>query len=285
MYTLKKMKLRDECFTTPSLNSKASEIGSTVLQKATEKGKKVVMVIPAYNENKRIEAAIEQIITLLQERTNYDFKIVIAEEGSNDCTYLTAKLLERRYPGRVKVLHRDAKIGRGYSVKQAWLSEEADIYCYADADLPFGYNDIFNVIKAIEEGKCDVATGSRYLGSSSTIRPALRLFVSFVYNKLVRLITNSKLRDHQCGLKAVNRTIVDAVVTRSMEKHWSWDSEILVLSQLSGFRVREIPITWVERRHKRTPLVRTIKDVIEHSRWLFSFPIKIRSTLSKIRGF
>jgi len=267
------------------VNPEASQLGSTVLQRPTEKRKKVVMVIPAYNEDKRIESVVEYMITLLQERTNYDFKIVIAEEGSKDCTYLTAKLLERRHPERVKVLHRDNRIGRGYSVKEAWLSEEADIYCYADADLPFGYKDVLNVIKAIEEGKCDVATGSRYLRSSSTIRPALRLFVSFIYNKLVQFITNSKLRDHQCGLKAVNPMIVNAVVKLSKEKHWSWDSEILVLSQLSGFKVQEIPITWIERRHKRTPLKRTIKDVTEHSRWLFSFPIKTRSTISKSRGF
>lgn len=267
------------------VNPKASELGSTALQRTTEKRKKVVLVIPACNEDKRIESTVEQIITLLQERTNYDFRIVIAEEGSKDCTYLKAKLLERRHPERVKVLHRGNRIGRGYSVKEAWLSEKADIYCYADADLPFGYNDILNVIKAIEVGKCDVATGSRYVRSSSTIRPALRLFVSLTYNKLVQLVTNSKLRDHQCGLKAVNRTIVNAVVRRSKEKHWSWDSEILVLSQLSGFKVQEIPITWIERRHKRTPLIRTIKDVTEHTHWLFSFPIKIRSTISKSHGF
>jgi glycosyltransferase involved in cell wall biosynthesis len=267
------------------VNPEASQLGSTVLQRPTEKRKKVVMVIPVYNEDKRIESVVEHMITLLQERTNYDFKIVIAEEGSKDCTYLMAKLLERRHPERVKVLHRDNRIGRGYSVKEAWLSEEADIYCYADADLPFGYKDVLNVIKAIEEGKCDVATGSRYLRSSSTIRPALRLFVSFIYNKLVQFITNSKLRDHQCGLKAVNPMIVNAVVKLSKEKHWSWDSEILVLSQLSGFKVQEIPITWIERRHKRTPLKRTIKDITEHSRWLFSFPIKTRSTISKSRGF
>ena len=266
-------------------NPKASGLGSTVLQRPTEKRKKVVMVIPAYNEDKRIESVVEYMITLLQERTNYDFKIVIAEEGSKDRTFLTAKLLERIHPKIVKVFHRDNRIGRGYSVKEAWLSEEADIYCYADADLPFGYNDVLNILKAIEEGKCDVATGSRYLRSSSTIRPALRLFVSFIYNRLVQFITNSKLRDHQCGLKAVSPTVVNAVVRWSKERHWSWDSEILVLSQLSGFKVQEIPITWIERRHKRTPLKRTIKDVAEHSRWLFSFPTKIRPTISKCRGF
>lgn len=274
---------RDASSATHRVNPQLSEVevNSRVLQVAIERRKKVVMVIPARDEGERIKQVVEQMITLLHEQTNYDFKIVIAEEGSKDYTYATAEQLERKHPKIVKVLHRDHRIGRGYSVKEAWLSEDADIYCYADADLPFDDHDIFNVIKAIEEDKCDIATGSRYMRDSSTIRPVLRLFVSFVYNKLVQLMTASKIRDHQCGLKAVNRTIVNDVVLRSKERHWSWDSEILVLSQLSGFRVQEVPITWVESRHKRTPIMRTIKDIIEHSHWLFSFPSRVKSILSK----
>ena len=94
---------------------------------------------------------------------------------------------------------------------------------------------------------------------SETERPFKRDFASKAYNFLVRLFLSSKLHDHQCGFKAFKRNSLMQIIDRAKDTHWFWDTEILVIAQRMGYKVREIPVRWKQARETK---VRFGKDVL-----------------------
>lgn len=233
---------------------------------------KVLAVVPAYNEERYLQVAMNRLIRLFK-RVKCSFKIAIAEEGSKDDTYTIAKGYMNKFPNLIDVFHRRTRVGRGFSVKEVWLTENADVYLYVDCDLPFSDSDILKVINYVAEGY-DLVTGSRYIRGANVRRPFLREMISRLYNLLVRILLRSRVNDHQCGLKAASRKLVELVLPLTKEKHWSWDTEILILAQTNGYKVLEVPISWLEKKHKRTPVRRTLNDLINQGIWLLRFLVK-----------
>jgi len=81
---------------------------------------------------------------------------------------------------------------------------------------------------------------------SEAKRSKKRLIASKVYNEMVRVLLNSKIRDHQCGFKAFNRKSVILILDEIKDEHWFWDTEILVKGQYKGLKIKEIPVRWQE---------------------------------------
>jgi hypothetical protein len=114
------------------------------------------------------------------------------------------------------------------------------------------------LIEAIREG-ADIATGSRLMPGSDTVRTGGREIASRSYNFLVRIFLGSRIYDHQCGFKAFNKEHILPVLSAIRSSHWFWDTEMLVRSQRNGARVREFPVRW---RAGKGTTVKT-KDVFE----------------------
>jgi hypothetical protein len=88
---------------------------------------------------------------------------------------------------------------------------------------------------------------------------------------MVRQVLNTRIRDHQCGFKAVSRQVIRHVVPQIRDQTWFFDTELLALSEKQGFRVFEIPVRWVEDTDSRVKIVKTAWDDIKgilRVRWL-----------------
>ena len=207
---------------------------------------KVSVVLPAYNEAERIELAVEEVRKELSKYYAEDeFEIIIAEDGSSDGTDRIAAELAERYEN-VRHIHSDSRLGKGKAISQAFKASKAEILVFMDVDLSTDLEHLRELIQAVEDGS-DFVTGSRLMQQSKTERPLKRDFASKAYNFLVRLFLGSKLRDHQCGFKAFRREALFEVMEKAKDTHWFWDTEVLVLAQRMGYRVREIPVRWVGR--------------------------------------
>ncbi|NOY10603.1 MAG: flippase-like domain-containing protein [Archaeoglobi archaeon] len=218
------------------------------------------VIIPAHNEAKRLERSVETLARYLQE--NFDeFEIIIAEDGSTDGTDEIARKLAEKYEF-VTHLHSDERLGKGRAVFEGIKRARYPIVIYMDADLSTDISHIKDLIRAIESGY-DIAIGSRLVKGSETERPVFREFPSRIYNLLVRALLGSKVRDHQCGFKAFKRDVVLRLGERVRDNHWFWDTELLVLAQREGLRVKEIPVRW---RHSDDGSV----SVLKTSAYLFS---------------
>ncbi|RLI79007.1 glycosyltransferase family 2 protein [Archaeoglobales archaeon] len=202
---------------------------------------KVSVVLPAYNEAKRIENAIKKTEETLKE-IGCDYEIIVAEDGSTDGT---DKIVQKLVNDRIKHLHSDERLGRGKALMNAFEKANGDVVVYIDVDLATDIKHLKELINTIQIGY-DVATGSRLLRESKAKRSFERELYSKVYNFLVRLFLKSKIRDHQCGFKAFRRDVVLELGKKAKDNHWFWDTEILVLAQRSGYKVKEIPVEWRE---------------------------------------
>ncbi len=218
---------------------------------------KVSIVLPAYNEANRLENAVREVERWM-DRTGYDYEIIIAEDGSTDGTDVVARRLTKTDP-KVRHLHSDERLGRGRALKRAFKQAEGDILVYLDVDLSTDMAHLRELIDAVAKEGYDLATGSRLMKGSEADRPFKRDFASKVYNFLVRSMLGSKLRDHQCGFKAFKRSKILPLLEEVKDDHWFWDTEILVLAQRKGLRIKEFPVRWKQSGETK---VRFTKDVL-----------------------
>ena len=216
----------------------------------------VAIILPAYNEARRLEDTVERVIAEMN-GIAIPYEIVIAEDGSRDGTDAIARTLAGRYAG-VKHLHSAERSGRGRALNRSFAATSADIVIYCDVDLATDTRHIRQLIDAIRGGY-DVATGSRLMRESDVERPANREIASRGYNCLVRLVLGSRLHDHQCGFKAFNRRTIAPLLPEVRDTHWFWDTELLVRAQRKGLKVLEFPVHW---RHGGATTVNLKRDVL-----------------------
>lgn len=202
----------------------------------------ISIVLPAYNEASRLKKAVETVKKYL-DRNGYDYEIIIAEDGSTDGTDKIAAELASN-DEKVVHLHSDERLGKGGAITRAFKEAKGDILISMDVDLSTDMKHLKQLIDAIVVEGYDIAIGSRLLKDSKTERPFKRSLASKAYNFLVRLLLGSKLHDHQCGFKAFKREVILEIVDQVKDKHWFWDTEVLVLAQRKGYRIKEFPVEW-----------------------------------------
>jgi glycosyltransferase involved in cell wall biosynthesis len=232
----------------------------------------VDVVIPVLNEAHVLQKSVETVLGFLHSHLRYRWRIVIVDNGSTDGTQNVAKELVSLYP-EVRFI-RLAQKGRGRALRQAWLQSSADIVCYMDVDLSTRLNHIPELIGAIADGGYDVAIGSRLMKESQTTRSFKRELISRLYNILVKAVLATRFSDAQCGFKAVSRNAVAAIVPQIEDQAWFFDTELLVLAEKQGYRIKDVPVLWVEDDDSRVKIIRTgwedIKGVVRLRRQLWS---------------
>lgn len=220
-----------------------------------------VMVIPTLNEERYIgemlAAADKQLSEMFKK-----YRIVVVDESSKDATTKIVRQFMRTHKS-VALISGRKPANRGFDVEYGMSKYDAKAYFYIDADLKPSLPYLNNAIKRFRNG-CDVVTGSKYANESIAKRPPLRTAVSKSYNLMVNLVFGDNILDHQCGFKLFNRNAFSIIKKRSKEKHWVWDTEVLLIAHYNNLKVCEIPILMKERKWaKRTPLKRLLKDVAE----------------------
>ncbi len=221
----------------------------------------VDVVVPVLNEAHVLEKSINRLRLFLETRLRYRWNIVIVDNGSTDGTREVARKLSEEFP-QIRFLHLLQR-GRGRALRSAWLQSSADIVCYMDVDLSTGLEHLPELLDAIAVEGFDVSTGSRLLRDSRTRRSFRREFISRVYNLMVKMILFTRFSDAQCGFKAVSREVVERIVPQIEDQSWFFDTELLVLAEKQGYRIKDIPVLWIEDDDSRVKIVRTAWDDVK----------------------
>jgi glycosyltransferase involved in cell wall biosynthesis len=212
----------------------------------TEKTKiEISVVLPAHNEAGKIENAVRQTKQALAALSSA-YEILIAEDGSTDGTAERASQIAAEDP-LVRHIHSDERLGRGKALNHAFKLAHGDIVMYMDVDLSTDLSYLKPLINAIKEEGYDFATGSRMMQESDVTRSVKRKLMSTAFNFLVRMLLRSKLRDHQCGFKAFRKEALMRILPEIEDEHWFWDTELLVRAQRNGYKVKEIPVVWIDK--------------------------------------
>ncbi len=209
---------------------------------------KFYIILPTYNE----AANLPKIITALFALPIDDFHVCIVDDNSPDGTGEIADQFAHEHPEKIEVIHRSGKLGLGTAYIQGFkfaLSKDADVIGQMDSD--FSHPPEKLVIMKDALAGCDFVVGSRYIegGSLDTRWPFWRKFLSGFGNLYARSILGLELRDATAGYRLWKREVLANIpLNRVQSNGYAFQVEMAYLASKLGFRVKEIPIHFTDRR-------------------------------------
>lgn len=206
------------------------------------------IVIPAYNEEKRIGRSLDAVLRFL-EAQNYRAEVIVVDDGSSDGTSSSASDRISRYRSagqELRVLTNKPNRGKGYSVKRGLTEANGEIVLFSDADFSSPITEAPKLIDPISKGHADVTFGSRALNREliGVRQPVIRDFGGRVFNLFMRTITGLKFKDTQCGFKAFRRELALPVFKLQSIERFGFDPEVLYIAKKRGLRLVEVPVVW-----------------------------------------
>ena len=216
----------------------------------------VEIVLPVLNEERVLEASVRALHSFLEQELKHTWSITVADNGSTDATFDIADQLADELEG-VNALH-ISDAGRGRALTQAWLGSEADVLAYMDIDLSTDLSAFPALVDAIARDGCDVAAGTRLGPGADTARSFKREVLSRGFVLLINTLFGTRLRDTQCGFKAMSRDAAHRLLPLVQDTGWFWDTELLLLAAKGDWKVRFVPVRWVEDTDSRVQIARTV---------------------------
>jgi len=205
----------------------------------------ISIVIPAYNEERRLPATLRSILEYLRTRDWAPWEIVVVNDGSKDGTAAVAARFAAEHAG-VRVLENPGNRGKGYSVRHGMLEAQGDWALFTDADLSAPIEELDKMIAAARASGASVAIGSRAVDRRLiAVRQSLfRETAGRIFNLLMRAVTGLPFADTQCGFKLFERNAVQQVFRRQRIERWGFDAEVLFIAQKFGYKIVEVPVRW-----------------------------------------
>ena len=206
---------------------------------------KALVVIPTYNERENLEELVPQILEV-----DRRFEVLVVDDASPDGTGEVADRLAAAVP-RVHVIHRPAKLGLGSAYLAGFryaLARDYDLVFEMDADFSHDPASLPEFLRAIAEA--DLVIGSRYLNGVTVVNwPIGRLLLSIAANRYTCYVTGMPLKDATAGFKCFRRAVLEAIdFDRVRSDGYAFQIEMNFKVWKKGFRVREIPIVFTDRR-------------------------------------
>ena len=225
----------------------------------------LTIVIPAYNESKRIVCTIASIAAHVAPR--YDsWELVIADDGSRDDT--VAKV-ERLGLANLRVLRAECNGGKGSAVQRGIRAARGATVLFSDADMSTPIAAIGDLLDSISMG-ADVAVGSRALARDKAERGAIRKVLSFGLRMYQRVLVPTGVQDTQCGFKMFRRDSALEILDHCEVQGFAFDIDMLYTAHRLNMTIDERPVEWVDAPGSK---VRPIKDSLAFAKEM----LKIRA--------
>jgi dolichyl-phosphate beta-glucosyltransferase len=198
------------------------------------------IVIPAYNEERRIGVTLDHVMKYLNER-NVRAEVIVVDDGSTDRT-ADVVMWYRRKTYRVKLLRLEHQ-GKGSAVRSGVNAAHGQIVFLCDADMHDGFSECEKLEAALLAG-ADISIGSRWVHHtpSTDTQPLYRRASSRVFNVCTQRLLGLKFHDTQCGLKAFTRDAAKDLFAYQHIDGWGFDPELLFVAARLGYKVVEVPI-------------------------------------------
>lgn len=220
------------------------------------------VIIPAYNEAERITATLVDIDRILSAK-KYSYEILVMNDGSKDATGATVRALE----GRIKNLHlvdNAHNQGKGGVVKQGMLRAKGEYRLFMDADNSTSVDQFDHMVPLFEQGYA-VVIGSRAMKGSllQPPEPWYRQLPGKMGNIVIQLLLAPGIWDTQCGFKGYRADAAEKIFGATRIMRWGFDAETIALAKRFGFRIKEIPVRWVNDIRSHVGLKAYLQVLIE----------------------
>jgi glycosyltransferase involved in cell wall biosynthesis len=213
------------------------------------------IVVPAYNEESRIDATLRKI-HVYAEAQQRRIEVIVVDDGSTDSTVQVVA----RFP-EVRILRLSANRGKGYAVRHGALNAAGEFVLFTDADLSSPIEEADALFAALDSAGADAAIGSRALRREliGVRESILRDYSGRCYNLLVRLFTGLRIHDTQCGFKLFRASTTRRAFELQRVEGFGFDPELLFLIERLGGKIVEMPVRW---NHDPATKVRFPRDPI-----------------------
>jgi dolichyl-phosphate beta-glucosyltransferase len=224
-----------------------------------EEPPKLSIVIPAYNEEKRIGRTLNRIREYFasQALAPGEFEIVVVDDGSTDGTARAVQDLLREMP-ELRLASNPENRGKGYSVRRGMLEARGAVSLFTDADLSSPIEEAEKLFAALRAGN-DLAIGSRAIDRSliAVHQSRFREIAGIIFNGFVRLFTGLPFHDTQCGFKAFVTAPCRVIFEMQRIEGFGFDPEVLFIARKQGLKGTEVPVRWA---HDPATKVHVLRD-------------------------
>ena len=195
-------------------------------------GKRVSVVIPAYNEEKRLSEVLGRIPDFVDE-------VIVVDDGSTDGTHEVAGVFAGKDP-RIKAIKLEENCGKGCAMREGVRQAIGDIVVFMDADGQHKPEDIIKLVEPIASGEADMVIGSRKLEEAGK-RPFHRRLSNILTTRLIRLKLGRYIYDTQSGFRAFRREFLPGITSDRYEV----ETEMLLKAAKMGARIKEVPVSMI----------------------------------------
>jgi len=236
---------------------------------------KTLVIIPTYNESENIERIVPEIL-----ERDPSIDVLIVDDSSPDGTgELADKMAEKN--SKIFVMHREKKSGLGTAYKAGFRYAIENGYDYIfemDADFSHDPKCIPSFLEAIKEA--DLVLGSRYISGVNVINwPMSRLLLSYYANVYTRWVTGLPVKDATGGFKCFRRKVLESVdLDKVKSEGYSFQIEVSLRAWKKGFKIKEIPIVFEDRREGRSKMS---KKIVREAVWMV-WKLRLLSILGRL---
>jgi dolichyl-phosphate beta-glucosyltransferase len=223
------------------------------------------IIVPAYNEEKRIGKTIFAINEYLQKQ-NYSYEIIVSDDGSKDGTVELVKNLGEKIEN-LRVIDNKENHGKGYVVRQGIMQAKGEYRLFMDADNATTVDQVENLLPFFKNGY-DVVIGDRDLKESKIEKhqPRFKEILGDMGNILIQSLAVPGIKDTQCGFKCFSKKFAENIFPKLKVDRWGFDIEILALARKFGYKIKTVPVVWINDEESKVSMsgyINTLKELFQ----------------------
>ena len=220
------------------------------------------IIIPAYNEAKRLPQTLVDIDYRLQD-VDFSYEIIVVDDGSKDATVEAAKKFSELIRN-LRIITNEENKGKGSVVKQGMLEARGHIRLFTDADNSTSIEQFRKMLPYFKEGY-DVVFGSRGIKGAKLEppQPFYKRFLGNIGNLIIQILLLPGIKDTQCGFKAFTEETAQKIFSLTRINRWAFDVEVLALAKNLGYKIKETPIIWKNDPESKVKLLSYLQVLIE----------------------
>jgi len=213
----------------------------------------LTVVIPAYNEQRRLPPTVRAVLAHARER-GWSVEVLVVDDGSTDGTARVTEELAREDPA-VRLLALSPNQGKGAAVRAGMLAAQGQYVLFSDADQSTPIAEVDGLLAKLERDGYDLAIGSRAAAGAAVSRSQAwyRKWAGDFFGWATRLLVVRGVADTQCGFKVLTRATAQRVFPQVRSDTAIFDIELLAVAAREGCRVAEVPVRWAHDPETRLP--------------------------------
>ncbi len=225
--------------------------------------KTISIVIPVFNEEKRLSKTFEALRKLALPRGLKSFDVIFVNDGSTDTTLKLVKKFKTQVKFPTTILSYAKNRGKGYAVRKGMLCAKGDYALLCDADMSTPFSELKKFVPYLKKGN-EIIIGTRKNGHSTVVvhQPKVRELLGKGFTQFTKAALGLKVTDFTCGFKLFSQKTIGDIFLASRIERWGYDAEIIFLAHKKGFLSAECPVLWSDDKRSHVNVLQAIPQTI-----------------------